>query len=154
VGRLVGRATDILHTNPPPAPPFQGGEENLSATKAATLVRDRRLAETAGRRGERLASWWLRLHGWEILARRVRTPAGEVDLVARKANLVAFVEVKQRKTAAALDFAIDERRLARVAAAAEVLMSRFAEPGDDIRVDVILLAPGTRPRHIENAWIG
>ncbi|WP_242183515.1 YraN family protein [Sphingomonas sp. CARO-RG-8B-R24-01] len=117
------------------------------------MVRDRRVAEAAGRRGERLASWWLRLHDWEILARRVRTPAGEVDIVARKANLVAFVEVKQRKTAAALDFAIDERRLARVAAAAEVLMPRFAGPGDDIRVDVLLLAPGVRPRHIENAWI-
>lgn len=59
-----------------------------------------------------------------------------------------------RATAAELDFAIDERRLARVAAAAEVLMPRYAGRGDDIRVDVILLAPGTRPRHIENAWIG
>ena len=116
--------------------------------------RDRRLAEAAGRRGERLAGWWLRLKGWRILDRRVRTPAGEVDLVARRGNLVAFVEVKARATAAELDFAIDERRLARVAAAAEMLMPRYAGPGDDIRVDVILLAPGTRPRHIENAWIG
>jgi putative endonuclease len=114
----------------------------------------RRTAEAAGRRGERLAGWWLRIKGWSILDRRVRTPAGEVDLVARKGNLVAFVEVKTRRTAAELDHAIDERRLARVAAAAEVLMSRYAGPGDDIRVDVILLAPGTRPRHIENAWIG
>ena len=116
--------------------------------------RDRRLAEAAGRRGERLAGWWLRLKGWRILDRRVRTPAGEVDLVARRGNLVAFVEVKARATAAELDFAIDERRLARVAAAAEMLMPRYAGPGDDIRVDVILLAPGTRPHHIENAWIG
>ena len=115
---------------------------------------DRRLAEAAGRRGERLAGWWLRLKGWRILDRRVRTPAGEVDLVARKGPLVAFVEVKTRATAAELDWAIDERRLARVAAAAEVLMPRYAGPGDDIRVDVILLAPGSRPRHIENAWIG
>ncbi|GAA3704653.1 YraN family protein [Sphingomonas cynarae] len=113
----------------------------------------RRLAEAAGRRGERLAGWWLRLKGWRILDRRVRTPAGEVDLVARKGNLVAFVEVKARRTAAELDHAIDERRLARVASAAEVLMPRYAGPGDDIRVDVILLAPGTRPRHIENAWM-
>ena len=118
------------------------------------VLRDRRIAEAAGRRGERLAGWWLRLKGWRILDRRVRTPAGEVDLVARKGNLVAFVEVKARATAAELDFAIDERRLARVAAAAEYLMPRYAGPGDDIRVDVILLAPGTRPRHIENAWIG
>jgi putative endonuclease len=115
---------------------------------------DRRAAEASGRRGERIAAWWLRLKGWRILDKRVRTPAGEVDLVARKGNLIAFVEVKMRATAAELDFAIDERRLARVAAAAEVLMPRYAGPGDDIRVDVILLAPGTRPRHIENAWIG
>ncbi len=115
---------------------------------------ERRRAEAAGRRGERLAGWWLRLKGWRILDRRVRTPAGEVDLVARRGNLVAFVEVKTRATAAELDFAIDERRLARVAAAAEMLMPRYAGPGDDIRVDVILLAPGVRPRHIENAWIG
>ncbi|RZL59270.1 MAG: hypothetical protein EOP65_03620 [Sphingomonas sp.] len=101
-----------------------------------------------------MAGWWLRLKGWTVLGRRVRTPAGEVDLVARKGSLIAFVEVKMRRTAAELDFAIDERRLARVAAAAELLMPRYAGPGDDIRVDVILLAPGTRPRHIENAWIG
>ena len=115
---------------------------------------ERRTAEAAGRRGERLAGWWLRLKGWTVLDRRVRTPAGEVDLVARKDNLIAFVEVKTRLTVAELDFAIDERRLARVAAAAELLMPRYAGPGDDIRIDVILLAPGTRPRHIENAWIG
>lgn len=114
----------------------------------------RRKAETQGRRGERIAGWWLRLKGWNILDRRVRTPAGEVDLVARKGNLVAFVEVKTRASAADLDFAIDERRLARVAAAAEVLMPRYAGPNDDIRVDVILIAPKTLPRHIENAWIG
>ncbi|UVO52282.1 YraN family protein [Sphingomonas sp. SUN019] len=117
-------------------------------------MRDRRVAEAAGRRGERLAGWWLRLKGWQILDRRVRTPAGEVDLVAKRGDLIAFVEVKTRATAAELDFAIDERRLARVAAAAEILMPRYATNGEDIRVDVILLAPGARPRHIENAWIG
>src|SRR3546814_14530874 len=83
------------------------------------MVHDRRLAEAAGRRGERLAAWWLRLKGWRILDTRVRTPAGEVDLVAKRGNLVAFVEVKMRKSAAERDIAIDERRLARVAGAAE-----------------------------------
>jgi len=117
-------------------------------------VRDRRVAEAAGRRGERVAAWWLRLKGWQIVARRVRTKAGEVDLIARRPGLVAFVEVKLRRTAADLDIAIDERRLARVAAAAEVLMAEYALPGDDIRVDVILIARGVPLRHIENAWIG
>jgi putative endonuclease len=115
---------------------------------------DRKAAENRGREGERRAAWWLWLRGWRILDRRVRTPAGEVDLVVRKGKLVAFVEVKTRATAAELDFAIDERRLARVAAAAEYLMPRYAGPGDDIRVDVILIAPRTLPRHIENAWMG
>lgn len=115
---------------------------------------DRKAAENRGRDGERRAAWWLWLRGWRILDRRVRTPAGEVDLVVRKGNLVAFVEVKTRATGAELDFAIDERRLRRVAAAAEYLMSRYAGPGDDIRVDVILIAPASLPRHIENAWMG
>ena len=71
-------------------------------------------ADDAGRRGERIAGWWLRLKGWRILARRVRTKAGEVDLIARRGDMVAFVEVKTRASAADLDHAIDERRLARV----------------------------------------
>lgn len=115
---------------------------------------DRKAAENRGREGERRAAWWLWLRGWRILDRRVRTPAGEVDLVVRKGNLIAFVEVKTRASDPELDFAIDERRLRRVAAAAEYLMSRYAGPGDDIRVDVILIAPGKLPRHIENAWMG
>lgn len=114
----------------------------------------RQAADAAGRRGETYAAAWLERRGWTILDRRVRTEAGEVDLVARRDALVAFVEVKVRATAAELDHAIDEHRLSRVAAAAELLMERFARAGDDIRVDVLLLAPGCRPRHIENAWIG
>lgn len=113
----------------------------------------RQAAEAAGRRGEDAAARYLEAQGWQIVARRVRTAAGEVDLIARRDTLVAFVEVKLRRTAAELDVAIDERRLARVAAAAEVLMADYAGPGDDIRVDVVLLAPGMRPRHVENAWV-
>ncbi|NJC32987.1 putative endonuclease [Sphingomonas jejuensis] len=120
------------------------------------MPRDRRAAERRGRAGETAAAWWLRLKGWTILDRRVRTPLGEVDLIARRAGLVAFVEVKTRATGAELDLAIDHRRLSRVAAATEMLAHRYAAPGDDIRIDVVLIAL-SRPfalRHIENAWIG
>ena len=111
-------------------------------------------AEKRGRQGERLAGWWLRLKGWSILGRRVRTPVGEVDLIARRGAMVAFIEVKARNTSASLDEAIDERRLARVARAAESLAAVYLKPGDDMRIDVILLAPGRAPRHLENVWHG
>ena len=62
----------------------------------------RQLAERRGRKGETIAAWWLRLHGWRILAIRARTPVGEVDLIARRFRTVAFIEVKSRATAAEL----------------------------------------------------
>lgn len=72
----------------------------------------------------------------------------------RRPGLVAFVEVKRRGTAAALDFALDRQRLLRVAAAAEILIRRYAQPGDDIRIDAVLIAPGHVPRHLEHVWQG
>ena len=107
--------------------------------------------ERLGRRGETLAAWYLRLKGWRILARRVKTPRGEVDLVARRGRTVAFVEVKWRAHAVDLDLAIDAWRLRRVVAAADAIAPRFVRTGDDQRIDVLLLAPGRFPRHIVNA---
>jgi len=109
-------------------------------------------AERRGRRGERLAAWWLRLKGWRIVARRVKTPRGEIDLVARRGRTVAFVEVKWRRGGEALAMAIDDYRLRRVAAAADAVGHRYARAGEDVRIDVLLLAPGRWPRHIANAW--
>ncbi len=116
--------------------------------------RARLVAEKRGRQGERIAAWWLRLKGWSILDRRVRTKAGEIDLIARRGNLVIFVEVKARATEAELDLAIDERRLARVASAAESVAHHYLKPGDDMQIDVILLAPRRAPRHLGNVYFG
>ena len=109
-------------------------------------------AERRGRRGEALAAWYLRLCGWRILDRRVKTPRGEVDIVARRGRTVAAVEVKWRARAEDLDTAIDAWRLRRVAAAAEAVLARYARPGDSQQVDVVLIAPGKWPRRIANAW--
>jgi putative endonuclease len=114
----------------------------------------RQAAEASGRVAETIAANFLRLKGWTILDRRVRTPAGEVDIVMRKPGLVAFVEVKSRKDQAALDLALDRQRLVRVAAAAEMLIPRYARPGDDIRIDAVLIAPGKLPKHLEHVWQG
>lgn len=116
-------------------------------------VRKRQTADRRGREAEDEAGAWLAAQGWEIAARRRKTPRGEIDLIARKPGLVAFIEVKWRRRSADLAEAIDERRLYRVAAAVEAVAHEYALAGEDIRIDVILLAPGARPRHIENAWM-
>lgn len=107
--------------------------------------------EAKGRRGETLAAWYLRLKGWRILARRVKTPRGEIDLIARRGDTVAFIEVKWRERAADLDHAIDAYRLRRVAAAAEAVAHRYTKGAAVQRIDVLLLAPGRWPRHMANA---
>lgn len=114
---------------------------------------ERHAADQRGREGEAEAAMFLAQQGWLIMAERVKTKAGEIDLVAKKTGLVAFVEVKWRARSASLGDAIDERRLARVAAAVELVWQDYATAGEDIRIDVILLAPGRKPTHIENAWM-
>ena len=110
-------------------------------------------ADAKGRRAEWLAAWALRLKGWRILAQRVRVHGGEVDLIARRGRVVAFIEVKWRDRAADLATAIDEYRLRRVAAAATMLAPRYLRAGDDMRIDVMLLAPGRWPHHLRNVWM-
>ena len=110
----------------------------------------RRQAEKGGRRAESVAALWLRLKGWRILARRVRTPVGEIDLVARRGRTLAFVEVKARATPGAAELALDEWRLRRVAAAAEALTPRYEKAGDTLRIDVVYVVPFRLPRHLAN----
>ncbi len=112
----------------------------------------RQLAEQQGRSAESSAAQWLLGQGWKLLDQRRKTKLGEIDLIARQGNLVAFFEVKWRASAAELDYAIDERRLSRVAAAVEAVAHEYATAGEDIRIDVLLLAPGASPHHIVNAW--
>ncbi|MEL7453164.1 MAG: YraN family protein, partial [Pseudomonadota bacterium] len=88
---------------------------------------DRQAAERRGRRGETLAALALQLKGYAILARRVRTPSGEIDLIARRGNLVAFVEVKARPDLMAALEAVTPRAQARICRTAELWMARRTE---------------------------
>ncbi len=115
---------------------------------------NRARAEQQGRRGETLAAWYLRLHGWRILDRRVKARGGEADIIARRGDVLAFVEVKWRARVEDLDHAIDQYRLRRVAVAMQQLSPRYAKPADSIRIDVILLAPRRWPHHLANVWTG
>ncbi|HVH37839.1 MAG TPA: YraN family protein [Sphingomicrobium sp.] len=114
----------------------------------------RQKAERRGRFAETIAAYWLRLHGWRILARRVRVRGGEVDLIARRGRILAFIEVKARASQESAWLALDQYRLKRVATAAEQLAPRFAHPGDDLRIDAIFIVPGRLPQHLPNVWNG
>ena len=114
----------------------------------------RERAEGWGRRAEIVAAWWLRLKGYRVLARRVRTPVGEIDLVVRKGRCLVFVEVKARldiATAAAAITYVNRRRVFR---ASNVLLARFGKDCDAARIDAVLVTPWRMPRHVVGAWVG
>lgn len=115
---------------------------------------NREAAEKRGRGAETLACWWLRLHGWRILARRARVSGGEVDIIARRGRVLAFVEVKSRATEESAAMSLDAWRLRRVVVAAERLAPRYLKPDDDLRIDAIFIVPGRLPRHMPNIWHG
>lgn len=106
-----------------------------------------------GRRGEHLAAWWLRLKGYRILARDLRTPVGEIDIVARRGRVLALVEVKLRPRAAAALEAVSPRQRRRIARAAGAFLQRHQSlAGLDLRFDTVVIVPGRWPRHIADAW--
>ena len=113
----------------------------------------RRLAERRGRRAETLAAWFLRAKGYRVLARRTRTPVGEIDLIARRGRLIAFVEVKQRPSLAEGVEAVTPAGRRRIVRAASFwLAAHPAAAGLDLRFDVVICMPGRLPRHIPHAF--
>jgi len=95
----------------------------------------------------------LQAAGFEVLNRRYRTPAGEVDLVVASPNALAFVEVKRRASAAQAMEAITPRQQMRIAGAAEIWLQAHPEYADrDITFDAILVCPRSAPRHIRDAF--
>lgn len=118
--------------------------------------RIRQQAEARGRRAEWCAKWWLRLKGYRIVAQRVRTPRGEVDIIARRGATLVFVEVKYRPDPDQAAAALSPQALIRVQRAANFLLGRYAHGCASIRIDAIILCPGRLPRHVEQwcegAW--
>lgn len=116
-------------------------------------VAARRAAERQGRAAERLCALRLRLTGWRILARRYATPVGEVDIVARRGALVAFIEVKHRRDAREALETITARQRTRIERAATVFLSRHPRWRKlALRFDVMVVTPGRWPRRVTDAW--
>jgi putative endonuclease len=114
---------------------------------------ERQVAFRLGISAESRAAALLIAKGYRILARRWRSPLGEIDIIARRGGLLIFVEVKARDTLDDAAWSVTDRQRARIAAAAELWL---AQQGDhsfrDMRFDAVLVAPGRIPQHLPAAF--
>jgi putative endonuclease len=114
---------------------------------------ERQLAFQLGISAESRAAAFLIAKGFRILARRFKSPVGEIDIVARRRHLLVFVEVKARNDLDEAAESLSPRQQRRIAAAAEAWLAVNGSDGfRDIRFDAILVAPGKLPRHIPAAF--
>lgn len=115
----------------------------------------RRAAYRRGLSAETKAAWALRLRGYRILAVRYRTPAGEIDLVARRGRMLVFVEVKARSDEAAAIDAVSRRAAERIRRAADLWIARHPALADcERRFDIAVVAPMRWPRFLPGAFDG
>lgn len=122
------------------------------ADRPATSLKLRRKAYRRGHSSEWLAAAALMLKGFRIVARRYRTKLGEIDLIARRGNLVLIVEVKARKT---LMEAIARESEWRIEGAADLWLSRQRDHAKiSMRFDLVAVLPWRWPVHVENIFFG
>ncbi|MEZ5824726.1 MAG: YraN family protein [Geminicoccaceae bacterium] len=115
-------------------------------------IESRRRSERAGRRAETIAAWILRLKAYSVLHRRYATPFGEIDIIARRGQLLVFVEVKRRRQLADALHSLDRRQCDRIARAAQAFIKRYpATEQLDLRFDLMAIA-GFRHAHVEDAF--
>jgi putative endonuclease len=120
---------------------------------ATDLTARRRAREDLGRRAEAKCVWLLRLRGYRILGRRVRTPRGELDIVARRGRTVAFIEVKARSSIPVAAEAVSPRQRRRIEQAARWFVAARPHLADSsLRFDAMFVVPGRLPVHVTNAW--
>lgn len=106
-----------------------------------------------GRNAERVALLWLVLRGWRPLARRYAAGGGEIDLVMRRGDVLAFVEVKARASLDAARTAIEPAKRRKIGKAARTWLARHpAHAGLVLRGDAVFLAPGQWPLHVAAAY--
>lgn len=117
--------------------------------------RERRRAYLKGHRGEWLAALALMVKGYRIVARRYRTKLGEIDLIARRGDLIVIVEVKVRPTLASAMEAVAFMSERRIEAAADLWLARQPDYGHlSVRFDLVAILPRRWPVHVENIFYG
>lgn len=129
----------------------EGTSPHDAAKKLASPARI--AAFRTGLSAESRAAAFLIAKGYRILAKRFRTPHGEIDLVAKKRNLLAFIEVKARASLDEAAYAVTPRQQARIIDAAQGWLAAHPEHAEfDLRFDAILIAPRHLPRHLLAAF--
>jgi len=112
-------------------------------------------ARRRGRIAEHLCRWHLRLRGWRILACDWRCPSGEIDILARRRDVLAVIEVKSRPDFATGAAALLPRQRRRIARATEAFLMMHPDlAGMAVRFDVMVVAPRRLPRHLPGVWRG
>jgi putative endonuclease len=134
--------------------PDASSDRNGNDEKRARPVSPVRVAAfQTGISAESRAAAFLIAKGYRILARRFRTPHGEIDIVARRRNLLAFVEVKARDRLDDAAYALTPRQQLRIIAAAQGWLIAHPEHADfDLRFDAMLIAPKRLPHHLMAAF--
>jgi len=112
----------------------------------------RKRAYLKGQWGEKVAAFYLRLKGYEILENRFKTPLGEIDLLARKGKTLIAIEVKSRSSREEALMALTPFQQRRIEKALLFYVRRHPFPLD-LRFDVILICPWKWPYHIQGAWL-
>jgi putative endonuclease len=113
----------------------------------------RRNAWKFGHFGETIARWYLRFKGYRILASRYKTPVGEIDLIACRASVLVFIEVKARRHQGTLDQPVSPKQRQRIGRTALVFLQNHPEFADfDMRFDLVLVRSWSMPLHIQTAW--
>jgi putative endonuclease len=122
--------------------------------KTAKLASPARVAAfRTGVSAESRAAAFLMAKGYRILEKRFRTRYGEIDIIARRRNLVAFIEVKARASLEEAAYAVTARQQLRIVAAAQAWLMAHPEHADfDLRFDAVLIAPRRLPRHLLAAF--
>jgi putative endonuclease len=128
--------------------------DRASPDRTAKAASPERIAAfRTGLSAESRAAAYLMAKGYRILAKRFRTPHGEIDIVARRRNLIAFVEVKARASLDEAAFAVTPRQQARIIDAAQAWLVAHPEHAEfELRFDAVLIAPRRLPRHLLAAF--
>ncbi len=117
------------------------------------MARGRRAAYRHGHLAEAAAAALLLLKGYRLLSRRYKTPVGEIDLIAKRGGVVAFVEVKARPTRREALEAVGSAAEKRIVDAADLWLAKHPDAGRlDLRYDMVLVTPWRLPKHLPDAF--